>query len=66
MIWKHVGVAGWSAVSGAWQGVVETYYKIQLSEELIITPDLQLVVGDDVGGENRLHFLAGIKLGLPF
>lgn len=62
-----IGVgAGRSTVSTEWQGVFETYYKIQLAKELILTPDLQLIVGDDGEGGNQLRFIAGIRLGLTF
>ena len=45
-----VGVgAGRSSGTSLWQTVLETYYRWQVTKELVISPDLQLIFGSDSG-----------------
>jgi hypothetical protein len=68
--YDHVGVgigAGRSAVkTSRWQCVTEIYYRWQVAKELIITPDLQLILGRGVDGEDGVQFVAGLRAGLTF
>jgi porin len=68
--YDNVGVgigAGRSAVkTSRWQCVTEIYYRWQVAKELVITPDLQMIFGSGVDGEDRIQFVAGIRTGLTF
>jgi hypothetical protein len=58
---------GRSTVTGIWQSVVETYYRWQVTKELVITPDLQLIFGsDDNTKESKARLVGGIRLGIIF
>ena len=63
-----VGVgAGRSSGTSLWQTVMETYYRWQVTKELVISPDLQLIFGSDsVTGESKIRVVGGIRLGLVF
>jgi len=64
----HFGIGlagGQSSESSKWQGVMELYYQWQITKELLITPDFQLVTG--IGAEgNDLGFVMGLRAGLVF
>ena len=65
----HFGLgvgAGQSSTGNEWQTVIESYYRWQVTKELLITPDVQLILGDDVSGENKIRFVAGIRAGIVF
>lgn len=59
--------AGRSARTQIWQSVFETYYRWQVTKELVITPDLQLIFGSDDGTkETKARVVAGLRLGIVF
>lgn len=58
--------SGRSSTSSKWQTVVETYYRWQATKELVITPDLQMIFGDDQEGENKVRVVGGIRVGVVF
>ncbi|MBW2682164.1 MAG: carbohydrate porin [Deltaproteobacteria bacterium] len=64
----HFGIglaAGQSTASSKWQGVMELYYRWQITKELLITPDFQLITG--IGEEeNDLGFVLGLRAGVVF
>ena len=64
----HFGIGlatGQSAASSKWQGVMELYYQWQITKELLITPDFQLITG--IGEEgNDLGFVMGLRAGVVF
>ncbi len=64
----HFGIglaAGQSSAASKWQGVMELYYQWQITKELLITPDFQLVTG--IGEEgNDLGFVMGLRAGVVF
>ena len=63
-----VGVgAGRSAEKQIWQSVFESYYRWQVTKELVITPDLQIIFGSDpTTKESKVRTVAGIRLGIVF
>jgi len=71
----HLGMgigAGRSSTTSEWQSVAEVYYRWQVTKELLITPDLQIITGTREGatnkeaGSNKLGFAIGIRAGLVF
>ncbi|MBV6500266.1 MAG: hypothetical protein CJBNEKGG_02741 [Prosthecobacter sp.] len=65
----RVGVAmaaGRAVQDERWQGVLELFYRRQAGRSLLITPDVQLVVGDDVAGGLGWVVVAGLRMGLTF
>lgn len=58
--------AGRSSKNSEWQTVFETYYRWQLSKELVVTPDLQIIFGDDDEGNGKTRVVGGIRLGIVF
>jgi len=63
----HFGIglaAGQSSESSKWQGVMELYYQWQITKELLVTPDFQLVTGLDDGDD--LGFVLGVRAGIVF
>lgn len=48
------------------QGVTEIYYCWQVTKELVITPDLQVIIGDGLNGADNMHVVAGLLCGLTF
>ena len=61
-----VGV-GRSTATQICQTVVETYYRWQVTKELVLTPDLQLIFGnDDSTKESKVRVVGGIRLGIIF
>jgi len=64
----HFGIGlatGQSTASSNWQEVLELYYQWQVTKELLITPDFQLLTGLKVG-EDDLGFVVGIRAGVVF
>ncbi len=49
-----------------WQGVAEIYYRWQVTKELTISPDLQVILGKGDTDEHDFHFVAGLRAGLTF
>ena len=61
-----VGV-GRSSATKIWQSVFETYYRWQVTKELVITPDLQIVFGSDPAtDESKVRVVGGIRAGIIF
>jgi carbohydrate-selective porin OprB len=63
----HFGIglaAGQSSESSKWQGVMEFYYQWQITKELLVTPDFQLVAGLEDGDD--LGFVLGVRAGIVF
>jgi hypothetical protein len=63
-----VGVgAGRSSATQIWQTVLESYYRWQVTKELVITPDVQIIFGSDPATqESKVRTVAGIRLGIVF
>jgi len=62
-----IGVgAGRYHQTGRWQTVFETYYRWQVTKELVITPDLQLITGEGIDDDQGLRFVAGLRMGIIF
>lgn len=75
MAWRHgennlLGVAAGCGVgSGSGhpvQAVIELFYRWQPREGLHITPDFQILAGEDFNDSPGLRFLAGIRTGFEF
>lgn len=47
-----------------WQGLAEVYYRWQVTKELMLTPDLQIIVGEGLEGGDTLQFVAGLRAGI--
>jgi hypothetical protein len=61
-----VGV-GRSSESQIWQSVFESYYRWQVTKELVITPDLQLIFGSGPNTEeSKVRIVGGLRLGIVF
>lgn len=58
--------AGRSSSGTGWQTVFETFYRWQVTKELLITPDVQLILGDDLSGDSKTRFVTGIRAGIVF
>jgi carbohydrate-selective porin OprB len=58
--------AGRSSKNSEWQTVFETYYRWQLTKELVVTPDLQIIFGDDDEGNSKTRVVGGILVGIVF
>ncbi len=59
--------AGRSSATQIWQSVVETYYRWQVTKELVISPDLQIIFGSDNSTkESKVRVAGGIRLGIAF
>jgi hypothetical protein len=52
-----------SANSGQWQGALEIFYRHQAGPTFQITPDVQIVCGDDLGG---WRLVAGVRASFCF
>lgn len=62
-----IGVAGGrSSVTSNWQVLLETYYRWRVFKELMITPDLQLIVGEHLDRDTEISVVAGLRLGFIF
>lgn len=48
------------------QTSVEVFYRHQFNANIVITPDLQLAVGDDLGSGQGWLALAGLRIGITF
>lgn len=68
--YDHLGIGlglGRSALdSSAWQGVGEIYYRWQATKELMITPDLQIILGEGLGDGSSFQVVAGVRAGITF
>ncbi|MFK7848673.1 MAG: carbohydrate porin [Rhodothermales bacterium] len=66
----HLGIGlglGRSALdSSTWQGVGEIYYRWQATKELMITPDLQIILGEGLGDGSSFQVVAGVRAGITF
>jgi len=60
------GGTGRSSTGTGWQTVFESFYRWQVTRELLITPDIQLIFGDDSSGESKTRFVGGIRVGIVF
>lgn len=58
--------AGRSSTTSEWQTVLETYYRWQVTKELVVTPDFQLILGDDSSGDDKVRVVGGIRAGIVF
>lgn len=50
----------------AWEGVLELFCRHQIGKSLIITPDVQWVAGDGIGGRAGWLIIGGVRIGLTF
>jgi len=67
--YDHWGVGlsiGRFSVASDWQGVLETYYRWQVTKELMITPDLQLITNRSLDETKGFRFVAGLRMGITF
>ena len=65
----HLGAgigAGRSSATSKWQTVFELYYRWQVTKELLITPDVQFIFGDDLEGDSKTRIVAGLRAGIVF
>jgi len=61
-----IGVGRSSEHSDRWQGIVEMYYRWQVTKELMITPDVQIIAGEGLSGDDAIRIIAGLRGGLTF
>ena len=68
MAWaKQTGVVDAGPGDEAEASAPQTYYRWQVTKELVITPDLQLIFGsDDNTKESKARLVGGIRLGIIF
>ena len=52
--------------SSIWQGVAEIYYRWQVTKEFVVTPDLQIILGEGLEGGEALQIVAGLRGGITF
>lgn len=52
--------------AGASEGVIELFYRCRAGPTLHITPDLQFVFGDGIGGNADWLMIAGLRVGFAF
>jgi porin len=52
--------------SSRWQGLAEIYYRWQVTKELVITPDLQIIMGEGLADGNTVQIVAGLRAGIAF
>jgi hypothetical protein len=68
--YDHFGLAigaGRSAEKNSrWQGVTEVYYRWQATKELMVTPDLQIIVGEGLEDGNLVQIVAGLRASITF
>ncbi len=65
--WGFGLAAGRSSTISKWQMMMETYYRWRAFKELMISPDLQIIVGDHLDREdNRISVVAGLRFGFIF
>ncbi|MGA7276869.1 MAG: carbohydrate porin [Desulfocapsaceae bacterium] len=48
------------------QELIESYYRWRVSKELMITPDLQIIAGEDIGSSSNVCLVAGLRVGIVF
>jgi porin len=61
-----LGMGRSSQESSRWQGVAEIYYRWQVTKELMVTPDLQLIIGRTADQDDNIQIVAGIRGGFTF
>ncbi len=68
--YDHVGLGfglGRSSLKNSrWQGLAEVYYRWQVTKEFMLTPDLQIIVGEGLEGGDTLQLVAGLRAGITF
>ncbi len=52
--------------SSIWQGVAEIYYRWQVTKEFMVTPDLQIILGEGLEGGEAFQIVAGLRGGITF
>ena len=52
--------------SSIWQGVAEIYYRWQVTKEFMVTPDLQIILGEGLEGGEAFQIVAGLRGGMTF
>ena len=52
--------------STIWQGIAEIYYRWQVTKELMVTPDLQIIAGEGLEGGDAIQIVAGLRAGISF
>ena len=60
-----IGAGRSSENNDRWQGLVEVYYRWQVTKELVITPDLQIIAGEGLSGD-PIQIVAGLRGGFTF
>ena len=55
-----------SSASGDWQGVLELFYRWHLGQNLHITPDVQVVVGDGIAHDAGWLLVGGLRASIIF
>lgn len=48
------------------EGVIEVFYRRQVGPALVITPDIQFVAGDGIGGDSDWLVIGGVRVGFTF
>jgi porin len=61
-----LGAGKSSRNSDVWQGVIELFYRRKIGKHLLITPDIQLVGGDGMGGSSNWYLIGGLRTGFTF
>jgi carbohydrate-selective porin OprB len=46
--------------------VIELFYRRKIGKHLLITPDVQLVGGDGMGGTSSWYLVGGVRAGFTF
>ncbi|HRJ07733.1 MAG TPA: carbohydrate porin [Prosthecobacter sp.] len=60
------GAGSSSSNSSKREGVIELFYRRQIGKSLIITPDIQFVSGDGIGGQAEWIVIGGVRAGFIF
>jgi len=60
------GVGRSATDSSRYQGVAEAYYRWQVTKELMITPDVQIIAGKGTDKGEDLQIVAGLRGGFTF
>ncbi len=61
-----LGMGRSSADSSRYQGVAEAYYRWQVTKELLITPDLQIIAGKGTDDGDDFQIVVGLRGGFTF
>ena len=61
-----LGLGRSAADSSYVQGVAEAYFRWQVTKELMITPDLQIIAGKGTADGEEFQLVAGLRAGLTF